>query len=268
MEYVILALCILNISLIIALIFMARRRGGSSLSEGDLKKISDAQASQINNLGAFISRQNEDASKHFIEMLKMSLDGYEKGTLERLSSIDKTIEKSLDTIRNENNQRLEGIRQIVDEKLQKSIDDKLKSSFESIVLQIGNVNKAIGEIRSIANDVGSLKNVLAAGRCISSDPKYISVFRISERKLELNICIAELCLFADIKSEHDNRATYTSCIFIGECTMIFEALPLVQDMDILRNILYAGCWTRYEQLQQKRFKNVPANSTQHKEDGA
>ena len=57
-------------------------------------------------------------------------------------------------------------------------------------------------------------------------------------------------------------------MLIGECTEIFEALPLVQDMDILRNILYAGCWTRYEQLQQKRFKNVPANSTQHKEDGA
>ena len=57
-------------------------------------------------------------------------------------------------------------------------------------------------------------------------------------------------------------------MLIGECTEIFEALPLVQDMDILRNILYAGCWTRYEQLQQKKNKNVPASSTNHKEDGA
>ncbi len=57
-------------------------------------------------------------------------------------------------------------------------------------------------------------------------------------------------------------------MLIGECTEIFEALPLVQDMDILRNILYAGCWTRYEQLQQKRNKSVPAKRTDHKEDGA
>ena len=57
-------------------------------------------------------------------------------------------------------------------------------------------------------------------------------------------------------------------MLIGECTEIFEALPLVQDMDILRNILYAGCWTRYEQLQQKKSKNVPASSTNRKEDGA
>ena len=55
---------------------------------------------------------------------------------------------------------------------------------------------------------------------------------------------------------------------IGECTSIFESLPLVQDMDILRNILYAGCWTRYEQLQQKRNKSVPAARKDHKEDGA
>ena len=61
-------------------------------------------------------------------------------------------------------------------------------------------------------------------------------------------------------------------MLIGECTDAFETLPLVQDMDILRNILYAGCWTRYEQLQQKRKNNVPAKSASHahthKEDGA
>ncbi len=32
---------------------------------------------------------------------------------------------------------------------------------------------------------------------------------------------------------------------IAECTMEFEKLPLVQDADILRNILYSGVWTRY-----------------------
>lgn len=32
---------------------------------------------------------------------------------------------------------------------------------------------------------------------------------------------------------------------IGECAQAFETLPLVSDMDILRNVLYAGCWTKY-----------------------
>ena len=34
-------------------------------------------------------------------------------------------------------------------------------------------------------------------------------------------------------------------MFLGECTDILERLPLVQDLDILRNILYSGVWTRW-----------------------
>jgi hypothetical protein len=34
-------------------------------------------------------------------------------------------------------------------------------------------------------------------------------------------------------------------MLIGECTLQFEKLPLVQDLDILRNILYSGVWQRY-----------------------
>ncbi len=34
-------------------------------------------------------------------------------------------------------------------------------------------------------------------------------------------------------------------MLIGECTIEFEKLPLVQDLDILRNILYSGVWQRY-----------------------
>lgn len=36
-------------------------------------------------------------------------------------------------------------------------------------------------------------------------------------------------------------------ILMGECTNAFERLPLVQDVDILRNILYSGVWLRYYQ---------------------
>ncbi|NCB73417.1 MAG: hypothetical protein EOM51_01540 [Clostridia bacterium] len=35
-------------------------------------------------------------------------------------------------------------------------------------------------------------------------------------------------------------------MLIGNCTMSFEKLPLVEDVSIMRNILYSGVWTRYE----------------------
>lgn len=34
-------------------------------------------------------------------------------------------------------------------------------------------------------------------------------------------------------------------ILMGECTEAFEQLPLLQDLSLLRNILYSGVWTRF-----------------------
>ncbi|MBQ7867050.1 MAG: hypothetical protein IJ354_02755 [Clostridia bacterium] len=45
-------------------------------------------------------------------------------------------------------------------------------------------------------------------------------------------------------------------LLIGEATEAFETLPLVQNMDILRNILYSGCWSRYQLKQQKHNGSV------------
>ncbi|MEA4896068.1 MAG: DUF5685 family protein [Oscillospiraceae bacterium] len=41
---------------------------------------------------------------------------------------------------------------------------------------------------------------------------------------------------------------------IGNCTMDFEKLPLVEDVSIMRNILYSGVWTKYELAQAKKAK--------------
>lgn len=37
-------------------------------------------------------------------------------------------------------------------------------------------------------------------------------------------------------------------ILMGECTDAFERLPLVQDVGLMRNILYSGVWARYHAL--------------------
>lgn len=50
-------------------------------------------------------------------------------------------------------------------------------------------------------------------------------------------------------------------MMIGECTDVFEKLPLAQDMDILRNILYSGVWTKYALLQKKKETATPHRPT-------
>ncbi len=43
-------------------------------------------------------------------------------------------------------------------------------------------------------------------------------------------------------------------MLIGDCALEFEKLPLVQDLEILRNILYSGIWTRYRMAQKNEKK--------------
>lgn len=41
-------------------------------------------------------------------------------------------------------------------------------------------------------------------------------------------------------------------MMMGECSREFELLPCVEDTEILKNILYAGVWERYNKIQQDR----------------
>lgn len=58
------------------------------------------------------------------------------------------------------------------------------------------------------------------------------------------------------EADFDARCKEMLTLFIGEAASAFERLPLVQDADILRNILYSGVWTRYAIQRQKQENNT------------
>ena len=47
-------------------------------------------------------------------------------------------------------------------------------------------------------------------------------------------------------------------LLAAECAQAFETLPLMRDVDILRNILYAGMWTRYHVRRKMQKHSTPA----------
>ena len=57
--------------------------------------------------------------------------------------------------------RLEEIRQTVDEKLQQTLNERISQSFRLVNEQLVNVQKGLGEMQSLAQDVGGLKRVLS-----------------------------------------------------------------------------------------------------------
>ena len=146
------------------------QREMKQLNEQNTKNYIDMME-KLNNAINEMNKQTREENEKSIENLNKKFEEFSKNMTEKYELIDKTVAKTLSELRRENSEKLEniqktvgekldGVQKTVDEKLQKTIDERLKESFENVVSQIGNVNKAIGEIKGIATDVGSLKNVL------------------------------------------------------------------------------------------------------------
>lgn len=98
--------------------------------------------------------------KQFNEQVKLTLKEFNESINGSFDKLNKNVFDNLKDIRNENEKKLEEINKVVNEKLENTLNERLKQSFNNVIEQIGGVNKAIGEIKGLASDVGSLKTVL------------------------------------------------------------------------------------------------------------
>lgn len=54
------------------------------------------------------------------------------------------------------------------------------------------------------------------------------------------------------RKDFDATVENTLTMMMADCAKEFEKLPIVQDVEILRNILYSGVWTKYALVRKKR----------------
>src|SRR4051795_665144 len=73
-----------------------------------------------------------------------------------------SVENRLDALRNDNAQKLEQMRQTVDEKLQGTLEQRLGASFKQVSDQLEQVFRGVGEMQTLATGVGDLKRVLSS----------------------------------------------------------------------------------------------------------
>ncbi len=89
--------------------------------------------------------------------LDKNIQSFNELQREKFSQLDKT---QVEMIR-KTEEKLEQMRQTVDEKLQKTLNERLGQSFETVAKQLQMVQEGLGEMRTIAQDVGGLKRVLS-----------------------------------------------------------------------------------------------------------
>ena len=54
------------------------------------------------------------------------------------------------------------------------------------------------------------------------------------------------------REDFEDQAEQILIMMMAECSKAYERLPIVENTEILRNILYSGVWTRYDQVKAKR----------------
>lgn len=135
-----------------------------NLSDQMTYQLDTANKQQLLELTQLMNRQQADLYQQFTDIrdvLHRSLSDSRDRSDKRLEEINQQVNQSLKNMQESNEKRLEEMRQIVEEKLEETLKNRLNASFDSVSKQLESVNKGLGEMRSVAQDVGTLNKVLS-----------------------------------------------------------------------------------------------------------
>ena len=79
---------------------------------------------------------------------------------QKLELVRQTLEKQLRNLQEDNGQKLDQMRLVVDEKLQATLEKRLSDSFRQVSERLEQVHQGLGEMQSLAANVGALQRTL------------------------------------------------------------------------------------------------------------
>ncbi|MDW8578533.1 DNA recombination protein RmuC [Streptococcus suis] len=159
-------LLILLILVLLALVFLYGKWQSLALL------LQDQAEDTADNLSDQLSYQLENATLKQQQTIHQEVERLRAELYQQLTDIRQELNKShletrdatdlrLQAIQESNEKRLEEMRQTVEEKLEKTLQTRLQASFEMVSKQLESVNRGLGEMQTVARDVGSLNKVLS-----------------------------------------------------------------------------------------------------------
>jgi len=107
---------------------------------------------------SLLMRQALEASfKGFNQVFAQNMESMNNLQREKFAGLEGQQQKMVEATE----KKLENIRETVEEKLQKTLNERLGQSFELVRGQLESVQKGLGEMQTLAQDVGGLKKVLS-----------------------------------------------------------------------------------------------------------
>ncbi len=133
---------------------MARLREGQDQAASRLR---DGLAAQGNATAAQLGEALKSFATQFGESHRLVAAEQQRHIEQFRASLD----ASLAQVRDETRQKLDEIRQMVDQRLQQTLETRLGESFRTVSEQLKVVHQGLGEMQALAAGVGDLKRVLS-----------------------------------------------------------------------------------------------------------
>lgn len=127
-----------------------------NITEQNVRSLEAIRRTLEDNL-AKVSRTQEEKIKDFQQTFGENIQALNTLQKEKFSEMNKQQAELLRSTE----KRLDEMRATVDEKLQKTLHERIGQSFELVSKQLEHVQKGLGEMQNLAQDVGGLKKVLS-----------------------------------------------------------------------------------------------------------
>ena len=118
-----------------------------------LNQVSDATRDSLRTQTEVLSRLRESLDRQLALLTETSE--------QKLETLRATLESKLGAIQQDNNAKLEQMRATVEEKLQTTLERRLGESFRIVSENLQQVHMAMGEMRKLAGEVGSLQTLMS-----------------------------------------------------------------------------------------------------------
>ena len=128
-----------------------------------VSELSRTQNQSLVNFADLIQKMNQGNATVQLqarEALKTQVSQLSSGINQELAGIRDTLNRQLQTLQANNDAKLELMRQTVETKLQSTLETRLTESFKQVASHLKDVESGLGEMRTIAGQVGELKRVL------------------------------------------------------------------------------------------------------------
>jgi DNA recombination protein RmuC len=124
----------------------------------------ERQQAQATEARAAREQQQQNQTQtltRFGEQLDSQFSRLAEASAQRMSELRGTVETRLAAIQADNTAKLDEMRRTVDEKLNDTLQKRLGESFSRVAERLEQVQRGLGEMQSLAADVGGLKRVLS-----------------------------------------------------------------------------------------------------------